>query len=457
RHSGKCQEGEWRRCESPLPSRGISNRLILPPPQKLKLEPNAVVTDMHQMYRDECRLNDALQAKCTGLEAQVKESAELAAKALRERVDAEKVLEGMRRESKVLTKEMQDLRTMYAELQTANDVLMAEKIARDEANDAAMTILRNKYQRVKEERTGLRASSEEMSSQLVVLAADKEELKQTLREMIELVESLQEEVKENADLVEMVSNLSEQYKESTEARVELHERCVSLECIIDQLMYKKRRAQVREKYLDFMKNLPSPETPLSLPVLQLEPICYSKTNLHLYLSQDPGAKSFLNHVLYLPKRILSISDSHYIAYGPTHRYDRAAASWMQGSDLTSFHGGTRELFVNYKEFVLYAGSYKCHDLRALQPEGIALPGQISQSEIMDAAVGVPRPANHVQILNQQYPDGAIQVEATGLQRVGFNTQLYDSLRRRFTEECANGKRKAGSEDLRKDKKTKAQK
>jgi hypothetical protein len=49
---------------------------------------------------------------------------------------------------------------------------------------------------------------------------------------------------------------------------------------------------------------------------------------------------------------------------------------MQGSDLTSFHGGTRELFVNYKEFVLYAGSYKCHDLRALQPEGTGLPSQI---------------------------------------------------------------------------------
>jgi hypothetical protein len=63
------------------------------------------------------------------------------------------------------------------------------------------------------------------------------------------------------------------------------QRCVSLECIIDQLMYKKRGAQVREKYLDFMKNLPSPETPPSLAVLQLEPICYSKTNLHLYLSQ----------------------------------------------------------------------------------------------------------------------------------------------------------------------------
>lgn len=31
---------------------------------------------------------------------------------------------------------------MYAELQTANDVLVAEKIARDEANDAVGLLLR---------------------------------------------------------------------------------------------------------------------------------------------------------------------------------------------------------------------------------------------------------------------------------------------------------------------------
>jgi hypothetical protein len=61
---------------------------------------------------------------------------------------------------------------------------------------------------------------------------------------------------------------------------------------------------------------------------------------------------------------------------PAHRYERATDRWIDGSDLTDFHGGTRELFVTCKEFILYAGSYKCHDLRALQPEGSALPSQI---------------------------------------------------------------------------------
>jgi hypothetical protein len=81
-------------------------------------------------------------------------------------------------------------------------------------------------------------------------------------------------------------------------------------------------------------------------------------------------------VLYLPERIVSVLDFHYVAYGPAHRYERATDRWIDGSDLTDFHGGTRELFVTCKEFILYAGSYKCHDLRALQPEGSTLPSQI---------------------------------------------------------------------------------
>jgi hypothetical protein len=35
-----------------------------------------------------------------------------------------------------------------------------------------------------------------------------------------------------------------------------------------------------------------------------------------------------------------------------------------------------------------------------------------------------------------FPDGIIKMVATGLQCVGFNQQLYDSLRRRFAEKCA---------------------
>ncbi|KAJ6553121.1 hypothetical protein B0H19DRAFT_1155695 [Mycena capillaripes] len=109
---------------------------------------------------------------------------------------------------------------------------------------------------------------------------------------------------------------------------------------------------------------------------------------------------------------------------------------------------------------MYAGSYKCHDLRVVQPEGTGVLSKISLAEIMDVALGAPLPPNRAEIIQQQYPDGSIRVYATGLQCVGFNTQLYDSLRRRFAEDCAKenpAKRKAGSEDLRSGGKRRAKK
>lgn len=54
-------------------------------------------------------------------------------------------------------------------------------------------------------------------------------------------------------------------------------------------------------------------------------------------------------------------------------------------------------------------------------------------------------------MKQQYPEGKIKVEAIGLQRVGFNRQLYDSLRRRFTDHAREGKRKGENESSRDDK------
>ncbi|KAJ7679429.1 hypothetical protein DFH06DRAFT_974432 [Mycena polygramma] len=167
--------------------------------------------------------------------------------------------------------------------------------------------------------------------------------------------------------------------------------------------------------------------------------------------------SFLNHMLYRPKRVVTMG-FHFLAFGPTHRYDRATEQWTEGSDLSSFHGGTRELFVNCKDFVVYAGSYKCLDLSELKPMGTALPSQISPGEILDAALGVPRPKNYVKIIKKQFPDGAIKVGATALQYVGFNQTLYDALRRRFASDRATkGKRKASGEDLRDGGKLKVQK
>ncbi|KAJ6448434.1 hypothetical protein C8R45DRAFT_160537 [Mycena sanguinolenta] len=189
-----------------------------------------------------------------------------------------------------------------------------------------------------------------------------------------------------------------------------------------------------------MDDLPNPEKP---PPAQstLDPICYSSTNLHVYLSEDPTTRRFLNHVLYLPKRVYHFSDFNYLAFGPTACYDRATDMGIEGSDLAGFHGGTRELFVKMKAFIRYVGTYKCHDLGSLHPPTDS-PPHTSPIEIMDAALGVPPPDFHQTIIERRYPDGKIKVEATGLQCVGFNTELYEVLRRRFTDHGTNPKRKA---------------
>lgn len=92
---------------------------------------------------------------------------------------------------------------------------------------------------------------------------------------------------------------------------------------------------------------------------------------------DSPEYSFLNHMLYLPKRIMFVRDSqHCIAYGPTNRYLRETREWVPGSDLASFHGGTRELFIDCKDYIVYAGSYKCLSLRSVQPNGSYPPAKI---------------------------------------------------------------------------------
>ncbi|KAJ7732448.1 hypothetical protein B0H16DRAFT_178152 [Mycena metata] len=264
--------------------------------------------------------------------------------------------------------------------------------------------------------------------------------------------------------------------QSERRRTELEEKCASLEHLLAQATERANKlvleieagkdAKAQKKYRKYMQQLPAPEAhpPYAPPSLkQLEPVCFANTNLHGYLAQDAGTKSFLNHVLYLPKRITHLFGFQYIAYGPTHRYDRTTGKWTEGSDLTSFHGGTRELFLNFKEFVAYAGSYKCHDLGSLETNGIGVPSHISLPEIMDAILGLPWPPGHAKIIKERYPDG-LRVRATGLQCVGFNNQLYDSLHKRFAHQRAMGKvsndsakRKAEDEDLRQGGKVKFQK
>ncbi|KAJ7082404.1 hypothetical protein B0H15DRAFT_441058 [Mycena belliarum] len=266
--------------------------------------------------------------------------------------------------------------------------------------------------------------------------------------MIALVEELQEKVKETV-AKDIFEDLVNRYSEAEMARVDLEERCVSLESLITQspenaspkAAEEEKTAEAYERYRKHMKTFSSFSDRPS--VKDLKPVCSKSTNLYAYLAQDKNAKSFVHHVLYLPKRVNPTSDFQFIAFGPSHRYDHRTKNWINGSDLERFHGETRELFITWNSLVLYVGTYKCHDLRPLCPEGTHNPVHISASEMIDAALGIPRPKNFLNIIKQCYPDGRIRVVATGLHCVGFNQALYDSLRKRFaTDNKTEGKRKA---------------
>ncbi|KAJ7269240.1 hypothetical protein C8J57DRAFT_1324784 [Mycena rebaudengoi] len=101
-------------------------------------------------------------------------------------------------------------------------------------------------------------------------------------------------------------------------------------------------------------------------------------------------KSFFNHVLYLPKRSVSLNleddSSHYLAFGPSHRDEEFRKSWTSGSDLESLHGGTREVFVNFNDWIVYVGTYKCHNLHHLYPRGMPILAPTSHREILEATM-----------------------------------------------------------------------
>ncbi|KAJ7500220.1 hypothetical protein B0H11DRAFT_1996685 [Mycena galericulata] len=369
---------------------------------------------------------EALQAKCTALEVRVKESTELATKAMCDKLTA------MRLESQEVKKQIAELQRTCAELRAVNFTL-------SEANDSALSKLRAKRDSFKAQKTSLRAVSDDLEAQNAALRTETEKLKQ---EMI----VLQEDAKADADAGKMLHRLADELHEMSRERGELKKKCVGLENRVAELkkeanavMEDTKNSVAKVEYRKYMATLPLPE---NFPQFtQLDPIGYKDSNLHAYLAQDATTKSFLNHILYLPGRTTHISgvDHNYLAFGPTQRYQRATKKWTQGSDLSGFYGGTRELFVNRKEFIVYMGSYKCHDLSALCPGGTSMPSFLSEQEIIDAALGIPWPTGHVKIIKQCFPDGVVRVEATGLQCVGFNHQLYDSLRRMFAK---HGKREA---------------
>ncbi|KAK7053520.1 hypothetical protein R3P38DRAFT_1460249 [Favolaschia claudopus] len=274
---------------------------------------------------------------------------------------------------------------------------------------------------------------EDLKNELYRVRAHNAKLTDTVHELVETRKSLKQEVRDSAHIVKMYKNMSELHDKTEAARLELQKKCASLE----RAMAEKEGEVTAEglaKCKEFMLQLPGPENPRPFSGANLKLVCNFTPNLHTQLAKDPTANRFLNHLLFLPGHLMPVSDINYLAWGPTHLYDRASDAWVEGSDLVGCQGGTRELFFKKNTSILYAGTYKCHDLRALHVEGINVLFPIEKKDVLDVALGVPHPQHTKQIIERCWPDGRVKVIATGLEYVGFNMPLYNSLRERFVQE-----------------------
>ncbi|KAJ7627404.1 hypothetical protein FB45DRAFT_921301 [Roridomyces roridus] len=107
--------------------------------------------------------------------------------------------------------------------------------------------------------------------------------------------------------------------------------------------------------------------------------------------QAHNPASSTDHMLYLPGRTIPLNNnrSHLLAFGPMYRYGKN--QWVKASDLIPFNGSTREVFIQHHEFILYLGTYRCHLLNNVFPEGTIPPPTISVKELTDATFLGGRP------------------------------------------------------------------
>ncbi|KAF7332830.1 hypothetical protein MVEN_02387800 [Mycena venus] len=163
----------------------------------------------------------------------------------------------------------------------------------------------------------------------------------------------------------------------------------------------------------------------------LQPIAKIDTNLRDLLASDPVCEGFLERLVYLPMRTVwcSAARLHVLAFNPTHRYHPKRDSWTLAPDICV--GPWRELFLDVEDSIFYVGTYRVHDLRHLCPGGTPAPAAISTLKIYHAAnLGTLEPDERTKVIKNGFPSGILDTNCMGLECVGFNHVLYDSLLRR---------------------------
>ncbi|KAF7300423.1 hypothetical protein HMN09_00926000 [Mycena chlorophos] len=176
------------------------------------------------------------------------------------------------------------------------------------------------------------------------------------------------------------------------------------------------------------------------PIHELKTVSAGNVNLWTVLGAHPVAQHFLNSVLFLQSRTTFLSDGNLLAWGPRGRYDAFTNNWTPdvGSDLRAHIRTKKEVFVtrpapgNTTE-VIYLGTFAVMDMRSVSSfKRIGrIPEGVDASILLSLLASGQAPPNFQQIVDHHYRKHgggfSSAIEATGLQRVGFNWALYEGL------------------------------
>ncbi|KAJ7238222.1 hypothetical protein C8J57DRAFT_1566314 [Mycena rebaudengoi] len=272
---------------------------------------------------------------------------------------------------------------------------------------ASTSKLAEEYESLKGRHQALQSTLEEMQESYNDLQEGHEQLQQTCDDLETNAELMQAFVAEARNTkAQRSSTESGQLALQDQDRRELEDRVRQLtqnnETIQAQMQNPRiQTAVARALYEDFMERFPS-LIPGRHDFHFLEPICTMDIKLHAHLASDPELRAYVNHALYVPKRVVW-SSPHY-----------SAGLWIAESEVSGLGGTTRDLFMADDDSIFYVGTYKCHNPEHLYPGGTVAPEVISPLEVMYAAhLGAMTPVDTAVVIKRFYPGGSILVGCVG--------------------------------------------
>ncbi|KAJ7075559.1 hypothetical protein B0H15DRAFT_866605 [Mycena belliarum] len=193
----------------------------------------------------------------------------------------------------------------------------------------------------------------------------------------------------------------------------------------------------RKLYVDYMGIFPPPP---SRPWFQ---------NLLPVGTHEQDETQFLQHgvntdrtSMYFPGRTIWCKEEqvHALLFGPTSEYRRRLSHWSPCTTIRDLIGVEFDLFTRSGPSIFYSGIYTVHCLRQIHRPGSVLPDDLSEVE-MNRAAGITDESTSIS------PHTSMATECFGLQCVGFDLRLYETLRFRFATRTLRLKRKASQAEL----------